>query len=456
MYGLVIGNFDKGPIGVRTYISSSSQADIVLGKPKVGSDIAYYSMHSFLYKSKRLWAVRVADNTLYGGMRVGAMFNVALGTGNGTNLSFSGTLPFGRCLPGTVEIYVDFNKVGYDTADGDIDGTDLGVSTVNYKTGAVSLLFTEAPPVGAVVYARWGLGNAPLETGLADPEVFDFDDREIELELDFTLKVYSDTLVPYQLVPPSVETVTSEANATVKLYDGDTLIAYADENGDFVDMDSYLDGTATNEINYSNGTIGFTLDDSYTPTNPLTAKYFSYKADLFIVLGDNPGSWTDDYYVLISRIDTPNNNFEVTVFERNERNVDFRMESYNLSREFKQDGYKRQMNLEERVNDKSYYIRFKDNPYIAATEALPNDSLLHNHVISAQPTQLASGDAGTAPSVATYINALKTFNNKEDVKVDIIIDTLSDRIYQLEIAKLADRELGGRGDCYGVLYVPYD
>jgi hypothetical protein len=115
----------------------------------------------------------------------------------------------------------------------------------------------------------------------------------------------------------------------------------------------------------------------------------------------------------------------------------------------------RQMYLEERVNGNSYYIRFADNPYIEATEALPNDSLMHNNLLASVLTQLASGDAGTAPSVSDYTTALQTFNNKEDVKVDIIIDSLGDYSYGIEVAKLCDREQGGRGDCYGALHTPF-
>ena len=457
MYGLIIGNFDKGPIGVRTFISNINQSEIVLGKPAVGSDIAYYGMHSFLSKSKRLWAVRVADNPLYGGVRIGAQWNTLLGTGDGAEDTFTGTVTFGRCHPGTMEVYVDVSKVGYDDGTGEIDGTGLEASTINYETGAVEVVFTVPPPVGAKVYAVWGFENESFTTGIADPSLYSFTERQSQQTLAHTLKVYEDKLVPDLLLAPTVAP-TGASDATVVVYDGVTPIAWAGLNGALTAVTAQLDTGVgvTNEVDYPNGEIRFTLASGFTPTGVISAKYYSTKSDVFIMTGDNPGAWTNNIYTVISRTVNETNTFEVTVYERNVRNIDTILERYVLSREYKKDGFERQMYLEERVNDKSYYIRFKDNPYIGDTEALPNDSMAHNSLTSHLPHRLGGGTAGSTPSVASYITALKKFNNKEDVKVDIIIDSLSDVNYQLEIVKLCDRDFGGRADCYGVLYVPYE
>jgi len=455
MYGLMIGNFDKGPVGERTFISSNRQADIVLGKPTVGSDVAYYSMHSYLTKSKRMWAVRVAPNALYGGVRVGASYNAALGTGDGTETDFTGTVAMSRCLPGSVTVYVDQEKVGYDDASGDINGTNLS-GTVDYETGAVSLTFTEAPPDSSKVYVRWGFDNESFTTGIEDPTVHEFDGRDLAVTLTSVDTSYSDTLVPGTLVAPT-GAVAAVEDATVVVYDDGAAIAYADENGDLVDIaGTTLDGGATNNVNYASGAIQFTLDGAYSVVGAITVEYKSTGADLFIVVGDNPGAWTDNFKVLIDKVDVVNNEFDVIVYETDERNIDRIMERYTLSREFKTDGFERQMNLEERVNGRSYYIRFADNPDIGTTDAIPSDCYQHNSLVTTTPVSFGGGDAGTAPSVSDYINILKTFNNREEVKVDIVIDTLADEFYQLEIAKLCDRDFGGRGDCYGIVYVPYE
>jgi len=68
------------------------------------------------------------------------------------------------------------------------------------------------------------------------------------------------------------ETVSDENDSTVLIYDDETLIAYADENGDLVDTGSYLDGGETNTVTYNTGVVEFTLD--YSPsTSLLTLQY---------------------------------------------------------------------------------------------------------------------------------------------------------------------------------------
>ena len=125
------------------------------------------------------------------------------------------------------------------------------------------------------------------------------------------------------------------------------------------------------------------------------------------------------------------------------------------------------MYLEDRINGNSYYIRVLNNSHvyqedvnlpipwesINPTAALPHNSIDHNNW---EYLRMDKGFRGYAPTVNQYINALKTFNNKEDVKVQVVMDTVGHYLYQLEIAKFCDRDLGGRGDCYGIIFVPFE
>jgi len=61
--------------------------------------------------------------------------------------------------------------------------------------------------------------------------------------------------------------VGDENDATVLVYDGSTLIAYADETGDFQDMDAYLDSGRTNEVVYATGVVDMSLSSSYAPNS---------------------------------------------------------------------------------------------------------------------------------------------------------------------------------------------
>jgi len=61
--------------------------------------------------------------------------------------------------------------------------------------------------------------------------------------------------------------VGDENDATVLVYDEETLIAYADETGDFQDMDAYLDSGRTNEVVYATGVVDMSLSSSYAPNS---------------------------------------------------------------------------------------------------------------------------------------------------------------------------------------------
>jgi len=776
MYGLVIGAFDKGPINQRTWITTPQQADLVLGKPKVGSDIAYFILHTFLTKSKRCWCVRVSNGALYGGISIGASFYADGILADGVTKTYSVILPYERCHYNTVSVYVDRDRVGFDEGEGNIVGVKVS-GTVDYDTGTVNVVFDEPPAAKSTVLIGWGLPNKSFTSGMQNPEEYDFDNRTVTQVLkplskfessSVDARVCSDVVVPYPLVDP-VSVVGSTSSSSFVIYDEGVPVAYADEtgklhdvtdgNGDpvgfldplynneitFINGDlsfkvydnynisikdinvdvpivdrthrgslphpivepvlnlevidgvsgvvingvqsledddrtidlstldvlyrgqyivyigndefsvisdgtalekiatdlaaeingsaayaasssgnvitisagagldiiavqayvdpvyvpglvdvavsakgndatdsrtidlsdvtplvsaqyivtivtangtktfefaateeninhvalglsnlinydsefvsaanlgvititdgagladitvngekdstipstfifdgankvAYVDGagqildynnsgfldptnTANNKLNYETGYLEFKIKAGYSYSNDIvvTGKYYSnhalsvqaksHAAESMIIYGDNPGDWSNGYYAIIDKVNPVNKEFSVTIYEEDSRSFKNIVEQYSLSRTYKTDGYGNQMFVEERVNSKSYYMRIRSNPYLEPEEALPTESYIHENVSVRTPMRMEGGYRGTTPSVAEYIQQLKTFNNKEDVKVDIIIDTLGDENYQLEIAKLCDRELGGRADCYGILYAPFE
>jgi hypothetical protein len=213
-------------------------------------------------------------------------------------------------------------------------------------------------------------------------------------------------------------------------------------------------------VNYATGAITFDLDSGYNPTGNLVARYYCNLADLCLVYADNPGAWGDDVAPYIDDIDVDNNTFEIEVWERQlvsgQYISSFTNEAWIVSREEKADGFNQALYLEERVNDNSYYVRVLDNDNIAETAALPASSLPHSTLAFASSALdfMDGGDNGLAVTVASYITALDLYSNKEDINVSIVVDTLGDPTYQAAIANLTDRDRGGRGDCYGITYVP--
>jgi len=478
MYGLVVGNFDRGPVNSRIFLSQKSEVDTRLGKPGPNSDQAYYVLHSYLTKAQKCWAIRVVNGAYYGGLALGAYYNTTLGTGDGATVTFTGTLEYSRCIPGTVEIWMDDEKVGYDVATtGALAGTKLLTGTVAYATGAVSVTFDSTgtpdytPPSGAVIYARWGFPNVDFTTLgasadiLADPTDYDWLQRTVEMELvdPDTNNTITDTLVPYAINAPD-GTVSDEDDATVVIYDGSTAVIYADENGDLHDVGvgTYLDATASNAMVYATGAIAFTLDAGYTPTATLEAQYTSLYTDAGIVYAENPGAWSDNLAVLIRDFDVPNNRWYCQVWEKTLVNGQYledavSSDNWFLSREYQLDGFNSQMYWEDRVNGNSYFIRVLDNDNLDDDACIPASSISHSD-LAISSTHLEYFDGGTdgsAVTVSSYVNALDLFANKEAVDLDIVMDTLGNATYHSAIRNLCDREQGGRGDCYGILYLPH-
>jgi hypothetical protein len=474
MTGVIIGNFDKGDTGERLFVSRQTQADNILGRPGPNSDQAYYILYSYLTKSQRCWVVRVVSNAKYGGIVLGSCFNSSLGTADGLTATFTGTLPYERAIPGTVEIWIDKEKKGYDIAStGMFNGTTITSGSVVHETGVVTVTFDDdyLPPSGAIVYARWGFEALSFDDidGLSadvlnDPTEYDWQSREIEMELAAadTTGVYTDVLPPYPVTSP-IDEVTVVGESTVVIYDGTTAIAYADEESLFVDTGSYLDAGATNTINYSTGAIQFTLDATYTPASDLTAKYYSSLSDCAVVYADSVGGWSDNFGITIRDIDIPNNTWNIQGWERIVLNGITDIESvpgdyWQVSREEKVDGFNRALYLEDRINENSYNIMVMDNPTILMEDTVGSMSTMSHLALGRLSTDLVwmtGGDDGSSVAASAYVSALDMFSNKEDIGIDLVVDTLGHPTYQTGIANICDRTRGGRGDCYGVLYTPF-
>lgn len=498
--GLAIGNFDKGPVGPddRIFISSQQESDIVLGRPGTGSDVAYYIIHSYLTRSSRLWVRRVVKNAMFGGIYIASSFNEEIGVGDASNLVFAGT--FQRCHPATVTVWIDNSKIGYDNGSGVIfgDNVDDTVSTIDYETGVFNVEFLPgfAPPDGATVYMRhhptinrgFTAGFLPGSYyAFTSPTTYNFQGPQLSQKLVFSGFAYDDTLIPGSIVPPedpdyvdffTMGPVTVEGpgptlsndpiyiagQATVTIFDGTLAVAYVDELGDIKETVSvagmFLDLAAnpTPSLSYASGVIDFDIQSTYTViSSGLTVVYQSYKSYLFMIHADNPGEWADGFQVLIQNISIPDNAFEINVEQILQFNAPDLVDTFTVSREHKQDGFLRQMYIEERINDNSFYIRTHDNLNVGELEAIPHEFVPHTitNELTIQEMIMEGGVNGTIPTVTDYIIALNTFNNKEDITINIVIDTLGDPDYGNAIIQLCDRDLGGRGDCYGILHVPF-
>ena len=123
-------------------------------------------------RSEIFKVIRRAGSTfgdLTAGDRIDEAFNgqyssmdrrVLAGTGDATKVTF--TLAPGVPLKksgsqagGYVKVYLDKNEVGRDDGRGNIFGSGLGTSTVNYDTGAISVTFATAPALGLPIHIAY-------------------------------------------------------------------------------------------------------------------------------------------------------------------------------------------------------------------------------------------------------------------------------------------------------------
>ncbi len=308
-------------------------------------------------------------------------------------------------------------------------------------------------------------------------------------------RTFQDFLVPAPLVTPlphpinpstgledqtkqGVDT-TNGNGATVKIYDGTKLIAWADGNGYIVEANwndpvtgalihdtagSYL--AQPGRVMYdspTNPNIEFVLVSSYTPTNNLTVKYISEAADYAVVYSDSQGLWANSVAFDIKNIDCINNIFDLDVYQQvdlgnNNYTIQGTSDNWTISNVTKNDGYGQALFMEDKINGLSYYIRVLANtlPELQ-TMACASASLEHASCVYDQSSLifLSGGGNGLAVNVGSFINALNTFSNKEDINVSLIMDTLGSVPYQVAIAQFSDRPLyRGRGDCYGIYHFP--
>lgn len=87
----------------------------------------------------------------------GPSTGTTIGTGNASQVTFTGTLANVPTFPTSVDITVNGVSQGSDNGLGVLSGAGIVSGTVNYDTGAVSVTLTAAPGVGIVVAAT----NAP-------------------------------------------------------------------------------------------------------------------------------------------------------------------------------------------------------------------------------------------------------------------------------------------------------
>jgi len=168
----MVGRSTKGPTNEKTYITNQQQFAEVFGPPDSTVGFEAYAALQYLRRGRQLWFVRVVGPAAEeaSGNLVAVVDEVAdesLGDGDGSTLIFDFTLATVPVKPGTLGVTTtpttiaepvlisDDGAGGFDsgvavTGGAVVAAVDTALSTINYSTGAIHLVFNtgEAPETG--------------------------------------------------------------------------------------------------------------------------------------------------------------------------------------------------------------------------------------------------------------------------------------------------------------------
>lgn len=97
----------------------------------------------------------------------------AVGTGNGSTLTFAATLSHTTISADSLSVYVGSTRVAGDLGNGTLYGPNISTGSINYSTGALSVTFASghAPGSGVTVTAGYVANGWGIGTGLMDEDM---------------------------------------------------------------------------------------------------------------------------------------------------------------------------------------------------------------------------------------------------------------------------------------------
>ncbi len=164
--------------------------------------------------------------------------------------------------------------------------------------------------------------------------------------------------------------------------------------------------------------------------------------NLFYVYGANQGAWNNSIGVRITNISETAYTFTIEVYYLDSNGTYQKVESWNVSREHRVDGFGNQLYLEDVINGYSDYISVADSGDLYAYTILPK----------AQATTLAmaTGADGTDATESQIATGWDEFANPDDVDVRILIGAGHGLTVQAAMKTIAE----DRKDCIALFDVP--
>lgn len=212
-----------------------------------------------------------------------------------------------------------------------------------------------------------------------------------------------------------------------------------------------IEGIPYNYTDESFGGIKIDEERKYLPN------YNFDPDDVFVIFGKDPGAWNNKISVKV--VPNPNGEFVPTELDTFFVYVFygdsfFVIEKFLVALDYRLDGYGRQLQLENAINDKSEYIRVQINPNFVLGPLTTVNTVLDKMLLAGgnDGNLLDSANAGQRDGV--ILQGWQMFADPEEIDVNILIQ--AGYTDNSQIAITMDQICRDRMDCVAILDVPID
>ena len=526
--GAIVGQAERGPVNKRALFTNVGGLTTINGKPNTNYGYAMYCSICALEEMTQLYFTRICVEGRYAGLLVnqkgldelnvekfaigngssrifaGILFNIPIkqlsslnfgsgdvpvevyedqqvGLGDGTKVTFTTFLPgtpitsLISIMNGTTQINVQVDALGNVTGPGLLSGF------LNSQTGQLSITFSAAPLLNAVISARYNPHDGGGDIYGVGITVGHIDYRSGVINVTFATPPAANTEITATYISESPTTklgegVTSETpdafpvRKIMQIGVGDnanpTFAATLDPNPVVTLLNVHVGqtiipctvdslgnvtgpGIATGILEPAVGAFEVTFTVAPGTGIIIQAEFNGSDTNntCFMIYAENPGIWANDVSIQIQPVAWDPTAFRIIVQET-ESGVHITKEVWEVSRVPNQkDGYGNNMYLETRINNMSNFIRVLDNVDIPNT-VMPG--------FTNYPVFLTQGDDGLTVSSGNVIQAWQLYANQAVVDINILINggyvSDDDWSVQESIQALAEK----RRDCFAIFDIPFD
>lgn len=378
---------EKGPVNQPILVTNENEFIDIFGEPNSKLGVAHYSAMAYLSQGNKLWVVRSAhEDAKHAGVLVRSKTAV-LPQGKTDSLTSENFIvnPIGGLTQDEVNAYsfpVYITNKLYEQANGSIfedvaNSFEVRVDAFGGLKEGSNVSFTQSTLAEL---------NSSIDNVGEDTATFGITELKVE-ELIFDKITIVDTLtgvigteVLKVNADGSTESYPNNPTVVKDFTNSKTILV---TNADYISPDDtikigVITSTFVKKTVYTESANMIVLDAEVTVTTQDTIfevvqSQFEDR-DSFLVLATNQGEWGKDLSIAITPSKNYDDAFNIVVYFQG-----VQVETWEVSRQQKLDGFKRQMFLEDKINGKSAYIKVLDNPNDVDENEIPEMPLFTDY-----------------------------------------------------------------------------